>query len=126
MRESGNISLYSYMDPEASKTFKVFDESVERLKSLDRIPEDKLTEIKITLLGEMERIKIPQEECLGGIMKEYSVEEYEQYLEWVKNVKSEELLKTGRNYLDPIKKSRCVFGKEVPEGFKEEKLSDLI
>jgi Zn-dependent M16 (insulinase) family peptidase len=53
VRECGNISLYSYMDPEASKTFKVFDESVERVKSLDRIPEDKLTEIKITLLGEM-------------------------------------------------------------------------
>jgi hypothetical protein len=59
-------------------------------------------------------------------MKGYSVEEYEQYLEWVKNVGSEELLKTGRKYLDASNKSRCVFGKEVPEGFKEEKLSDLI
>jgi hypothetical protein len=52
-------------------------------------------------------------------MKGYSVEEYEQYLEWVNNVGSEELLKTGRKYLDGSKKSRCVFGKEVPEGFKE-------
>lgn len=25
VRESGNVSLYSYMDPEATKTFKVFD-----------------------------------------------------------------------------------------------------
>ncbi len=59
-------------------------------------------------------------------MKEYSVEEYEQYLEWVKNAESADLLKAGRKYLDASKKSRCVFGKEVPEGFKEEKLSDLI
>ena len=85
-----------------------------------------MTEIKITLLGEMERIKTPQEECIGSIMKEYSVEQYEQYLEWVRNAESEELLKLSRKYFDPTKKSRCVFGKEVPEGFIEEKLSDLI
>jgi hypothetical protein len=59
-------------------------------------------------------------------MKEYSVEQYEQYLNWVKNAESDDLLKAGRKYLDGEKKSRCVFGKEVPEGFKEEKLSNLI
>lgn len=59
----------------------------------------------------MERIKIPQEECIGSIMKEYSGEQYEQYLNWVKNAQSEDLLKGGRKYLNSDKKSRCVFGK---------------
>lgn len=66
----------------------------------------------------MERIKVPQEECLGSIMKEYTAEQYEQYLEWVKNAESKDLLEVGRKYLDSSRKSRCVFGKEVPEGFK--------
>jgi hypothetical protein len=44
----------------------------------------------------------------------------------VKNAESKDLLRIGRKYLDSKRKSRCVFGKEVPEGFREEKLSDFI
>jgi Zn-dependent M16 (insulinase) family peptidase len=37
IRQNDNISLYSYMDPESDKTFDIFDQSVKKLKNLDKI-----------------------------------------------------------------------------------------
>lgn len=69
---------------------------------------------------------MPQEECVGAILKGYNNKDYEQFLEWIKNAQSDRILELSRKYLDSEKKSRCVFGKEVPEGFVEEKLSSFI
>lgn len=126
VRNNGLISLSSYLDPNALPTFRTFDNSVEQLLAKDSVHELTLLEAKIKQFGEVDRVKIPQNEGVSQILRGYSKEDYEAFREALRSASFTEVVETGRKYLVDTPKSKCLFGKTCPEGFQEERLKDFL
>lgn len=120
-REVGTVALYSYMDPYAKETFQAFDEGLNEIIA-NPVEAQRLEETKIKLIGEMDAPKVPQSRCLAQILKDLTNEDRNAFRQFIKDANWEQVKKTGVKYLHNVPKSRVIFGKDVPEGFKEEKL----
>lgn len=86
------------------------------------VSKEKLEELKIKVIGGLETPIVPQRECVNRILKDYTNEERNRFIQYIRDSEWPEVLETGKKYLQGTVKSRVMFGKEVPKGFTEEKL----
>ena len=83
-------------------------------------------EAKIMQFAEVDRVRPPQYHGLSQLLKKYSDEQLEEYREALKKATFEDTVRAGQKYLRKELSSRCVFGRECPEGFSNEKLKDYL
>jgi Zn-dependent M16 (insulinase) family peptidase len=74
VRNGGTICLSSYLDPNSVETFKVFESSIQNLLSKDSLDDGKMLEAKIKQFGEVDRIKVPQNEGVNQLIRKYTEE----------------------------------------------------
>lgn len=123
LSSEGIFTFYSYRDPNALKTFDVFDGTYEFLKN-HQFSESDLVEAKLAVFQEIDAPVPPSNRGLVKFLFGITEDDVQKRRERVKAVTREEILAVAEKYLKPrasgVKVARSLIGPKNPDLEKRE------